>query len=29
MNNTVKKILQVISYVIAAILGAWGGNALL
>lgn len=29
MNNTFKKILQIISYVIAAILGGWGAETLL
>ena len=29
MNKTVKTILQVISYVIAAILGGWGAETLL
>ncbi len=29
MNKTIKTILQVISYVIAAILGGWGAETLL
>lgn len=29
MNKTVKTILQIISYVIAAILGGWGAETLL
>lgn len=29
MNKTLKTILQVISYVITAILGAFGGNAMM
>lgn len=29
MNKTVKTILQIISYVITAVLGAFGGNAVM
>jgi len=29
MNKTVKTILQIVSYIITAILGAFGGNAVM